>query len=239
MPNGVFLVRFKTMEMKEQVLKSRHYLFDNKPLIYRPWTKELELKKTKIEVAPVWVQLHNLPLKFWGKSLPKIIGLIGTYIKSDSATEEKSKIGFARVMVELRIDQKLPDTVSFKDEQGLMVTVEVEYEWKPVTCANFQGMGHLKEECRRLVPKKSQKPAVKQDWRPVAKGNEGSMKQRETRDNTATILVRKEPVIQTGYGEGGYSPRKFGSVSYRDALSPTQQMRHTTGNDLYNTQSYG
>ncbi|KAL9246090.1 hypothetical protein vseg_019669 [Gypsophila vaccaria] len=106
------------MEMKEQVLQSGHYLFYNKPLIYRPWSKELELKKIKIEVVPVWIQLHNLPLKFWGKSLPKITGLIGKYVKSDYATEERNKIGFARVMVELKIDQKLPETVTFKDEQG-------------------------------------------------------------------------------------------------------------------------
>ncbi|KAL9230735.1 hypothetical protein vseg_006049 [Gypsophila vaccaria] len=228
------------MEMKDQVLKSGYYIFDNKPLIYQAWTKELELKKTNIEVVPAWIQLHNLPLKLWGKSLPKITGLIGKYIKSDSATEEKSKIGFARVMVELKIDQNLPEVVSFKDEKGLLTNVEVEYEWKPVTCANCKGMGHLKEQCRRLEPNKTQKPTVKKVWRPVAKGTEGNKKQAETRGNTGTIPVRQEPVNQLlDGGEEGYSPSKFGSLSYRDALSPTQQMCHKTGNDHQNAQSYG
>ncbi|KAL9230694.1 hypothetical protein vseg_006011 [Gypsophila vaccaria] len=77
MPNGVFLVRFKTLEMKEQVLKSGYHLFDGKPLIYQSWSKDLELKKANVEVVPAWIQLHHLPLKFWGKSLPKITGLIG------------------------------------------------------------------------------------------------------------------------------------------------------------------
>ncbi|KAL9235862.1 hypothetical protein vseg_010594 [Gypsophila vaccaria] len=78
------------------------------------------------------------------------------------ATEERSKIGFARVTVQQTIHQKLPENVSFKDELGLLVTVGVEYEWKPVTYANCHGMGHLKEECRRTVPKLPQKPVVKQ-----------------------------------------------------------------------------
>ncbi|KAL9246084.1 hypothetical protein vseg_019663 [Gypsophila vaccaria] len=190
------------MEMKEQVLQSGHYLFDNKPLIYRSWSKELELKKIKIEVVPFWIQLHNLPLKFWGKSLPKITGLIGKYVKSHYATEERNKIGFARVMVELKIDQKLPGTVAFKDEQGQLINVEVEYEWKPVTCANCQGMGHTTEQCRKIKPKSVQKPATRQVWQPVAKVNKGSVEKHETRGQTKTNIARKES-IQMPDGEAG------------------------------------
>ncbi|KAL9242050.1 hypothetical protein vseg_016093 [Gypsophila vaccaria] len=86
LPNGIFLVRFKSLEMKEQVLQAGHYLFDNKPMIVNPWSEELELHKPEVKSVPVWIQLHGLPIKFWGKSLPKIAGLVGKFIKSDTAT---------------------------------------------------------------------------------------------------------------------------------------------------------
>ncbi|KAL9241053.1 hypothetical protein vseg_015211 [Gypsophila vaccaria] len=239
MPNGIFLVRFKTKENQEHVLQSGHYLFDNKPLIYRPWSKDLELKKTKIEMVPVWVQLHNLPLKFWGKSLSKIAGLLGKYIKNDLATEERSKIGYARVMVELKIDQQLLEHIYFKDELGLLVTVGVEYEWKPVTCANCHGMGHLKEECRRNVTKAPQKPVVKQVWKPVTKKPESSLRPKEAKRNVALSPVRQGTAVQDLEDEGGYSPNKFGSVSYRDALSSSPQMNQPTAKAPNIDQTHG
>ncbi|KAL9230657.1 hypothetical protein vseg_005980 [Gypsophila vaccaria] len=64
LPNGIFLVRFKTLELKEQVLQDGHYLFDNKPLIVNPWSEELELHKPEVKTVPVWIQLHGLPIKF-------------------------------------------------------------------------------------------------------------------------------------------------------------------------------
>ncbi|XP_074305966.1 uncharacterized protein LOC141641194 [Silene latifolia] len=166
LPNGIFLVRFKTMEMKEKVLASGHYLFDNKPMIVKAWEKDLEMKKGEVKSVPAWIRIHKLPLKFWGKSLPKITGIVGKYVKSDVATEERTRLGFARVMVELLVDQNLPSKVSFKDETGGIVQVEVEYEWRPVTCTKCKGMGHVMEQCRKGEQKKLNKVPVKQVWVP-------------------------------------------------------------------------
>ncbi|KAL9225038.1 hypothetical protein vseg_001010 [Gypsophila vaccaria] len=239
MPNGVFLVRFKTKEMQEQVLKSGYHLFDNKPLIYQPWTKELELKKTNIEIVPAWIQFHNLPLKFWGKSLPKITGIIGKYIKSDIATTDKTKVGYARVMVELKMNQNMPDKVSFKDENGELVQVEVEYEWKPVTCNNCKGLGHLTDQCRKNIPPKAQKQTVKRVWRPVSKiGMEG----KKFNEAKTAEVNRTDPTTQhTTESREAYSSNAFGSISYRDAVSPPQKQKESvqTVNDTQQNQVHG
>ncbi|KAL9241034.1 hypothetical protein vseg_015194 [Gypsophila vaccaria] len=169
LPHGVFMVRFKTMEMKEKVLNSSHYLFDSKPLIFKEWTKDIEMKKTEILTVPTWVQFHQLPLKIWGKSLPKIARLVGKFIKSDLATEQKTKLGYARVMVEVEVDKQFPDQAVFKDELGQVMTIGIEYEWKPITCSKCLKMGHDSEICRKgqtLQPKT--KPPQK-IWRPVVK----------------------------------------------------------------------
>lgn len=40
--------------------------------------------------APVWVQLPELPLKYWGQGcLEKLFGLVGNPIKPDLATQRK------------------------------------------------------------------------------------------------------------------------------------------------------
>ncbi|XP_074300582.1 uncharacterized protein LOC141631863 [Silene latifolia] len=175
LPNGVFMVRFKNKGAMSAVLKQGHFLFDNKPLIVKPWTPDVELIKHEVKSVPVWVKLHQLPLKFWGKGIPKIAELLGNYIKCDPATEEKTRIGYARVMIEVSFGSILPDKVRFLDEHGDMVEVEVEYEWKPVACDVCHGVGHLSSDCRKAPKKKTQDPLPTQKpaakiWRPKAVG---------------------------------------------------------------------
>ncbi|XP_074305003.1 uncharacterized protein LOC141639928, partial [Silene latifolia] len=44
--------------------------------------------------------------------------LVGTYQKSDQATMDKTRLGYARVMVELTVGNKFPSKVRFRDETG-------------------------------------------------------------------------------------------------------------------------
>ncbi|XP_074266246.1 uncharacterized protein LOC141588717 [Silene latifolia] len=176
------------MEMKEKVLNSGHYLFDNKPMIVKAWVRDMEMKKEDVKCVPAWIRFHNLPLKFWGKGLPKITGIVGNYVKSDSATEERTRLGFARVMVELVVDQELPSKVLFKDERGVVIHVEVEYEWKPVKCKQCQGMGHEMEQCRRGKVQK-ERVVVKQVWRPVVHHD----KSKKNSQGDQVIKIRSVP----------------------------------------------
>ncbi|XP_074298310.1 uncharacterized protein LOC141629164 [Silene latifolia] len=134
LPYGVFLARFQTEEMKQSVLNSGYFLFDNKPLIIKPWQPDLQLTKENIKAVPAWIRMQNLPLKFWGKSLPIIANLLGHYVKSDPSTEMKTRLGFARVMVELKLGQTFPKSIKFLDEKKQEVTIDIVYEWKPSLC---------------------------------------------------------------------------------------------------------
>ncbi|XP_074300361.1 uncharacterized protein LOC141631613 [Silene latifolia] len=136
------------MEIKEKVLQSGYFLFDNKPMIFKALTKDLEMTKEYMKTVTAWIRLHKQPLKFWGKGLPKIAKLVGEYVKSDVATEERTRLVYARVMVEMVVDQQLPTTISFKDEKGSVTQVQIEYEWKPVKCTKCQGIGHDVEHCK-------------------------------------------------------------------------------------------
>ncbi|XP_074318592.1 uncharacterized protein LOC141655409 [Silene latifolia] len=194
------------MEMKEKVLSSGHYLFENKPMIVKAWTRDMEMTKDDVKSVPAWVQIHKLPLKFWGKGLPKIAGLIGKYVKCDAATQDRTRLRYARVMVELMVDQELPAQIAFKDEKGMVIRVDIEYEWRPVKCKKCQGMGHEMEHCR--------------------KGNQGDGGKKPVKQVTGFVTPRKR-LVRMHREEGdrsGYSAETFGAHSYKEVLtSPSKK----------------
>ncbi|XP_074286646.1 uncharacterized protein LOC141611891 [Silene latifolia] len=170
--NGMFIVRFQKSAGRDALLKAGYYLFDNKPVIIKPWSVDMELVKEKVDVVPVWVKLSGIPLKFWGKCLPSIAGLVGKFVQTDRDTFDKVRLSYARVLVELKMDQTLPDKVKFVDENGSVVSVSVDYEWRSVSCASCKGVGHDAEHCRKPGKfegkRKTQgsKPQQQKVWRP-------------------------------------------------------------------------
>ena len=145
---GVFIVRFLTMDSRDKVLNG-HYFFDSKPLIMKPWDSDMDMDREEVKSVPIWVQL-KLGFKYWGeRALFKIISQIGKPIKRDQATINRDKLQFARVMVDVPLSKELPDCISFRDENGLMVKVGLYYEWRPTLCSKCKMIGHLQEECRQ------------------------------------------------------------------------------------------
>nr|BAB85863.1 unnamed protein product [Silene latifolia] len=138
----VFLVRFRKQKYMEALLHHGHYVFDNRPLIVRPWTPNESLTKAEITVVPVWVRLLNLPLKFWGNCIPWIAGLLGDYVRCDGATEDRTRLAYTRVLIDVTFGKSAPKDVKFLDESGELITLKVEFKWNPILCTDFGGVGH-------------------------------------------------------------------------------------------------
>ncbi|XP_021852705.2 uncharacterized protein [Spinacia oleracea] len=147
---GVFLVRFTTMEKRDAVLKLNRPFFDSKPVVLKPWTQDMDFTKEDLRSVPIWVKLHRLGFMYWGeRSLSKIVGKIGVLQKVDSATAKRDKLQFARVQVEVLVEQEFPDVIKFVNEKGMLVEVEVEYEWRPLVCSVCKIMGHDATKCKK------------------------------------------------------------------------------------------
>ncbi|XP_074288508.1 uncharacterized protein LOC141613665 [Silene latifolia] len=153
--NGAFLVRFTTVGARDALLKSVYYLFDNN----------------------LWLSNHGFWIWNWLRLKWKLyLCLVGKFVQEDKDTHDKVRLSFARVLVELQMDQELPDKVKFLDETGKVVSVGVDYEWMPRSCTSCNGIGHNATQCRkpgRPSAKKAQKvkgvQQQKQVWRPVQK----------------------------------------------------------------------
>ena len=134
--------------------------FDNKPLIVKAWNSDMDVMKDDLQVLPTWIQM-KVDFKYWSeRSLMKLASPIGKFVRVDQATAKREKLQYARVLVEVKVDQVFPDQITFINEKGVEVVMGIHYEWKPVVCSRCRKIGHLTEECRVDRTKKVWKPKV-------------------------------------------------------------------------------
>lgn len=73
---------------------------------------------------------------------------IGQLVQCDDATSKRDKVQFARVMVRVRVNQHLPNSLTFLDENGVKQECSVTYKWKPQQCGNCMRFGLELVDCR-------------------------------------------------------------------------------------------
>ena len=84
---GIFVVRFHDVETRDAILHGGFIFFNRRPVIMKAWDSKINIQKHEVRNVPIWIQMENLDLKFWGeKSLYKIVGRIGNIIQVDSFT---------------------------------------------------------------------------------------------------------------------------------------------------------
>uniref|UniRef100_A0A803PBM5 DUF4283 domain-containing protein n=1 Tax=Cannabis sativa TaxID=3483 RepID=A0A803PBM5_CANSA len=180
---GVFLIRFHSIEQRDEVLNGGCIVFNRKPVIMKPWDPNSSVKKEDVKLVPIWIQLEGLELKYWGeKSLFKIVGQLGKLIMVDAITRERERLMFPRILVEVSIEQDLPELIEFENEYGSNTTVLVQYEWKPSVCQHCYGMGHVTAECKK-------KTQAKKEW--VVKADNRAEFRKNTQDEDGFQPVSK------------------------------------------------
>ncbi|CAI9109477.1 OLC1v1009299C1 [Oldenlandia corymbosa var. corymbosa] len=152
----------------------------SKPLIVKPWDVEKGLKYSNVEKAPVWIRLYGLELKYWHEnSMSRLASSTGVPLQADEYTVSKSRVQYARILVEMEISETVPDKSVFEDECGILKVQKVAYEWIPTKCNQCLEYGHGSEKCRKLVGKvdtRVKEPAPV--WRRVVKGKHSNMSTR-------------------------------------------------------------
>uniref|UniRef100_A0A803QEQ8 DUF4283 domain-containing protein n=1 Tax=Cannabis sativa TaxID=3483 RepID=A0A803QEQ8_CANSA len=168
---GIFIIRFHSIEDRDKVVNGGYIFFNRRPVIMKPWDPNTNFRKEDVKNIPIWIQLEDLDLKYWGqKSLFKIVGQMENPIMVDEVTKSRDRLNYPRVLVEVKMDQELPTMLEFEDEHGMNTYVGVKYEWKPIKCTHCYGMGHGVDDCKKnLKPK--QEWVVKEDKRKKAEKN--------------------------------------------------------------------
>uniref|UniRef100_M1DNN1 Endonuclease/exonuclease/phosphatase n=1 Tax=Solanum tuberosum TaxID=4113 RepID=M1DNN1_SOLTU len=166
--DGYFLVRFASLDDRDEVLYSRPHMLNNRPIIAKTWSPDFDLSKEVLQTIPIWVKFPNLPLNCWGiQSLSRISSGLGLPLYADECTTKVARISFARVLIELDITKELPLLVRVEDPNGKVFDQKVIYEWIPAYCPKCLQVGH---KCTTNVQTKpivqKDKPQVPQEWQP-------------------------------------------------------------------------
>ena len=88
----------------------------------------------------------------------KLGSILGIPIKTDRYTLEKTRLHYARLLIDIKLDESFPDFIEFVNDQDVVVRLKVEYEWKPIKCQHCKMFGHTKMDCKK-------KANVRQEWR--------------------------------------------------------------------------
>ncbi|GJX74985.1 hypothetical protein Tco_0313580 [Tanacetum coccineum] len=159
---GLFSFQFSFTDGLNSMLENGSWFIRNHLLILRKWNPDVDLLKEDGGNVPVWVKLHGVPVTAFSKDgLIVIVTKLGTLLLLDSYTfdmclQSWDRSSYARVMIELRGDVELKDTIvvamhKIMKERYYTCIIRVEYEWKPPRCLCCMVFGHTQEECPKNI----------------------------------------------------------------------------------------
>ncbi|XP_074314673.1 uncharacterized protein LOC141649902 [Silene latifolia] len=111
---GWYYFRFASAEDMEKI-RSDTWNVNGFPLVFNPWSPTV-VDELNVTHVPVWVLFPNLDPCFWSKSgLSKVASAVGNPICADEHTTNKSKLAFARVLIDVDLSKELPKVRHTKD----------------------------------------------------------------------------------------------------------------------------
>ncbi|XP_050218920.1 uncharacterized protein LOC126669481 [Mercurialis annua] len=162
-PN-LFAFIFDSEEGKMKAIADGPITFDKHPLILQEWKRKMSFDMQEVASVPVWVKFAMLPWEYWNpESLSSITSTLGKPLFADKCTRDRSKLAYARVLIDMKLKGLFPDYVIIEDEEGDQLMQSVEYEWKPILCRTCKRLGHRNCEKQKVWIAKSDSVAVNVD----------------------------------------------------------------------------
>ncbi|KAF9619446.1 hypothetical protein IFM89_007021 [Coptis chinensis] len=74
-------------------------------------TQNVELQMKSLNIIPIWVKMHGVPKVMWiDEGLGFIASKVGKPHCQDQSTKEQRRLDYARVYVEYKVNETLPDS---------------------------------------------------------------------------------------------------------------------------------
>ncbi|KAL2899445.1 hypothetical protein RDABS01_024527 [Bienertia sinuspersici] len=141
---GLFLIRFNNVEQCAKVLIGDPQFFYYKPLIMKKRDPDMDLHKENVKTIPIWIRLPNLELKYWGSNcLHKLGDSIGTTLKVDHITLNKERLNYARILIEVGLEEELPDHICFVNQKGISMQQVLSMSGDPLFAPTARDMATL------------------------------------------------------------------------------------------------
>ncbi|GKD31554.1 trichome birefringence-like protein 3, partial [Tanacetum coccineum] len=151
----------------EQVLEHGTWLIRSIPLILTKWTPNLTLHRDKVTKVPVWVKFHKVPVVAYSEiGLSLMASQVGKPLMLDAftntmCTQAWGRVGYARALIEVHAEKDLKKEIIMavpnienESEEPTMITIPIDYEWKPPHCLECRVFGHTHDQCPKSVIEK-------------------------------------------------------------------------------------
>lgn len=202
--NEGFMFRFEDPNTKTWVLEGGPWFIASRPLLLQQWKAGLILDKLSLHKFPLWIALRGVPLElFTPEGLSCIASAVGNPLCLDKATEQRRRVNFARICVEVSNGDVLPDQINVNIETLGKRVINVEYAWKPEFCSLCKYFGHRENNCQ-----------AKEEWRPKAGVPNGgslapcSQKPSASSNGTTSEEMFKETTSEANNGGSAFRPQK-------------------------------
>ncbi|GAA0185496.1 hypothetical protein LIER_32784 [Lithospermum erythrorhizon] len=149
---GWTVFRFKSDEDRFRVFNGGPYLAFGKTLMLRLVDAGVIIGDDLFTSVPTWVLFHDVQLSVWSETgLSKIASKVGIPMYTDKFTKERSKMSYARCLVD--VDVSKPPVMEFgvKLPGGKRYTQKVTYECYPDYCCDCKKFGHNIFKCPKKV----------------------------------------------------------------------------------------
>ena len=141
--NGLYLFRFRDMVSRDWVMENGPWHIAGRPIILRLWQPGMEMLNIQLTSIPIWVKFYNIPLEYWTNTcLGYIASAVGKPLHMDSLTENRTRLSFARICIEVDLSSKFPKAARLNLGNGKCTTIRIEYPWVPHNCSHCQVFGH-------------------------------------------------------------------------------------------------
>ncbi|XP_019227688.1 PREDICTED: uncharacterized protein LOC109208978 [Nicotiana attenuata] len=205
-----FIVKFSKEENMITALHSGPWFINGYFLSTRQWEPNFVAGKAKQIHTAIWVRLPQLPTEFYdGLILKKIGNSIGKLLKIDACTSSTLRGRYARLCVELPLDQPVQQSILVGSHLQQLV-----YEGVNFLCKNCGYLGHTATSCTITTSKitKLQDPTAQErgkevqspdiatppeeQWQVVSFSPGGETQEYKTLSKASKKIPRKNPKYQ-------------------------------------------
>ncbi|GLJ11368.1 hypothetical protein SUGI_0154140 [Cryptomeria japonica] len=74
LPRGFFVVVFAKGSERNRVLHQENWFVEDNPLYIQPWQSNFDPLPLVVYDSPLWIELCNLPIEYWGIAVSKSLG---------------------------------------------------------------------------------------------------------------------------------------------------------------------
>ncbi|XP_039008517.1 uncharacterized protein LOC120136611 [Hibiscus syriacus] len=184
---NLFVFSFCYEFARDWVLDNGTWHVQNKSLILRKWEPSMKRLEFDLSRISVWVQLYNIPLELYSRTgLSYIASALGVPLSMDSVTASRTRLEYAKVCVEIGVNDTIPKFVDVVLQDGFAVSIRVVVPWLPPCCLRCNVFGHSEKACPEHMPQL----AVIQVWRKKGDVNCPGI---PAVDSTEALKVANEP----------------------------------------------